>query len=157
MESKLLPTCAPVQRDLKHSDLTERLIGIFYSIHNELGHGFIESVYEEAFSLTLAENGIFFQRQLAVPVWYHEHKIGEFRADLVVDEKVIIELKVGPSLDLAWEKQLLNYLRATEIEVGLLFNFGPRAQFRRYAFSNDKKKARVNRRANAEKKLRGVE
>jgi GxxExxY protein len=142
---------------LKHGDLTEKLIGVFFSIHNELGHGFLESVYEQAFSVSLAENNIFFQRQIAVPVWFHSQKIGEFRADLLVDNRVLVELKTGRDIEPGWEKQLLNYLRATEIEVGLLFNFGPNAQFRRYVFENAKKNPRNprNPRASAEKKSPG--
>jgi GxxExxY protein len=143
------------QRGLKHGELTEKLIGIFFSLYNELGHGFLESVYEQAFSVVLAEQKIFFQRQIAIPVWFHGTQIGEFRADILVDGKVLIELKTGREIDLAWEKQLLNYLRATDIEVGLLFNFGPSAQFRRYGFENERKNPR-NPRSSAEKKLPGA-
>ena len=150
-----LPTSIPRMyadsHGLKHSELTEKLIGIFFAIHNELGHGFLECIYEQAFSVLLAENGIFFERQIAVPVWFHKKQIGEFRADLLVDRKVILELKTGRDIEPAWEKQLLNYLRATDIEVGLLFNFGPTEQFRRYVFENEKK----NPRESAEKKLPG--
>jgi GxxExxY protein len=142
------------QRGLKYAELTERLIGIFFNLYNEIGHGFLESVYEQAFSVVLAENNIFFQRQIAIPVWFHGQKIGEFRADLLVDSKVLIELKAGRDIDLAWEKQLLNYLRATDIEVGLLFNFGPNAQFKRYVFENARKNPR-NPCESAEKKLSG--
>jgi GxxExxY protein len=151
-----LPTSIPRMyadaHGLKHGELTEKLIGLFFAIHNELGHGFLESVYEQAFSVLLAENGIFFERQIAVPVWFHEKQIGEFRVDLLVERKVILELKTGRDIESAWEKQLLNYLRATEIEVGLLFNFGPNAQFRRYVFENEKKNPR-NPRESAVKKL----
>jgi GxxExxY protein len=143
------------QRGLKHADLTEKLIGIFFNIHDELGHGFLESVYEQAFSVVLAENNIFFQRQMAVPVWFHGQQIGEFRADLLVDGKVLVELKTGRDIEPAWEKQLLNYLRATDVEVGLLFNFGPNAQFKRYAFENDRKNPR-NQRESVEKKSPGI-
>jgi GxxExxY protein len=142
------------QRGLKHADLTEKLIGIFYSIHNELGRGFLESVYEQAFAICLAENNIFFERQIAVPVWFHRQQVGEFRADLLVDRRVLVELKTGRDIEPGWEKQPLNYLRATEIEVGLLFNFGPNAQFRRYVFENEKKNQRSPR-ASAEEKLPG--
>src|SRR5256885_1240726 len=110
---------------IKHGELTEKTIVIFFNIYNELGHGFLESVYEEAFSVSLAENGIFFQRQLAVPVWFHGQKIGDFRADLLVDSKVIVELKAARQMDSSCERQLLNYLRATDIELEILFNFGP--------------------------------
>jgi GxxExxY protein len=147
-----IPRMHADSRGLKHGDLTEKLIGVFFAIHNELGHGFLESVYEQAFSVMLAEFGIFFERQIAVPVWFHGKQIGEFRADLLVDRKVLVELKTGRDIDLAWEKQLLNYLRATEIEVGLLFNFGPNAQFRRYVFENERKNPR-DQRESVEKKL----
>ena len=149
-----IPRIYADERGLKHKEVTERLIGIFFNIYNELGHGFLECVYEQAFSVVLAENNIFFERQIAIPVWFHRIQIGEFRADLLVDKKVLIELKTGRDIDSAWEKQLLNYLRATDIEVGLLFNFGPTAQFRRYVFENDKKNPR-NPRESAEKKLPG--
>jgi len=150
-----IPRMYADQRGLKHADLTEKLIGIFFNIHNEVGHGFLESVYEQAFSVVLAENNIFFQRQMAVPVWFHGQQIGEFRADLLVDGKVLVELKTGRDIEPAWEKQLLNYLRATDVEVGLLFNFGPNAQFKRYAFENDRKNPR-NQRESAEKKSPGI-
>ena len=149
-----IPRMYADQRGLKHAELTEQLIGIFFSTYNELGHGFLESVYEQAFSVVLAEKGIFFERQITIPVWFHGKQIGEFRADLLVDRRVLIELKTGRDIDPAWEKQLLNYLRATDVEVGLLFNFGPSAQFRRYAFENDRKNPR-NPRESAEKKLPG--
>jgi len=149
-----IPRMYADQRGLKHGDLTEKLIGIFFSIHNELGHGFLESVYEQAFSVALAESNIFFQRQIAVPVWFRGQKVGDFRADLLVDGKVLVEFKTGRDIEPGWEKQLLNYLRATEIEVGLLFNFGPNAQFKRYVFENAKKNPR-NPCESAEKKLPG--
>ena len=102
-----IPRIYADQHGLKHHELTEKLIGIFYGIYNELGHGFLESVYEQAFSVALAESGIFFQRQIAVPVFFHGQKIGDFRADLLIDGKVIVELKTGREIEPAWEKQLL--------------------------------------------------
>ena len=152
--STSIPRIYADERGLKHKDVTERLIGIFFNIYNELGHGFLESVYEQAFSVVLAENKIFLERQIAIPVWFHRIQVGEFRADLLVEKKVLIELKTGRDIDSAWEKQLLNYLRATDVEVVLLFNFGPKAQFRRYAFENDRKNPR-DPRESAEKKLPG--
>ncbi len=132
------------ERGLIHKDFTNKLIAIFYEVYNELGHGFLESVYEEAFSVALSEHGLFFERQIAVPVWFHDRKIGEFRADILVDRKVIIELKTGCGIDTAWEKQLLNYLRA---------NFGHSAEFKRYAFENSRKGIRVHPRESAEMQL----
>jgi len=127
------------QHGLKHRELTEKLIRIFFNIYNELGHGFLESVYEQAFALSLAENNIFFERQIAIPVWFHGRQVGDFRADLSGEKKVILELKAARAIDSACEKQLLNYLRATNIEVGMLFNFGARAEFKRYLFDSEKK------------------
>jgi GxxExxY protein len=151
--STSLPRIRTDAHGLKHSDLTEKIIGIFYEVYNELGHGFLESVYEEALAIALAEQQIFFQRQVAIPVWFHGRQIGDFRADLLVASKVIVELKAGRAIESAWEKQLLNYLRGTEIEVGLLLNFGPSAQFRRLVFDNDRKKIRENPCESAEQKL----
>lgn len=139
-----LPRIYADERGLKHPEITEGLIRIFFDIYNELGHGFLESVYEQAFSISLGERGIFFERQMAVPVWFHGRQVGDFRADIVVEKKVIVELKTGRAIDPAWEKQLLNYLRATEIEVGLLFNFGIEPQFRRFVFDNERKQIRVS-------------
>lgn len=140
-------------RGLIHFELTEKIIGIFYEVYNELGHGFLESVYEQALGIAFAEHEIFFQRQVAVPVWFRGHQVGDFRADLLVENKVIVELKAGRAIETAWEKQLLNYLRATQIEVGLLLNFGSVPQFRRMVFDNERKKIRVNPRESAEEKL----
>jgi GxxExxY protein len=148
-----LPRIHADQRGLIHSELTEKMIGIFYDVYNELGHGFLESVYEQALAIALAEQQIFFQREIGIPVWFRGHQIGDFRADLLIDNKLIVELKAGRAIELAWEKQLLNYLRATEIEVGLLLNFGPTPQFRRLVFENERKKIRVHPRESAEKKL----
>ena len=149
-----IPRMYADQRGLKHADLTEKLIGILFSIHNELGHGFLESLYEQALALVLAENNIFFQRQMAIPVRFTASRSGSFARHLLVDGRVLVELKTGRNIEPAWEKQLLNYVRAREIEVGLLFNFGPNAQCKRYAFENDRKKQR-NPRESAEKKLPG--
>lgn len=137
--------------------LTEKIIGMFYEVYNEVGHGFPESVYEHALSIALAEREILFQRQVAIPVCFRSHQIGDFRADLLIENKVIVELKAGRAIELAWEKQLLNYLRATQIEVGLLLNFGPAAQFRRLVFNNERKKISENQRESAIKKLMDAE
>jgi GxxExxY protein len=125
--------------ELKHSELTEKLISIYYSLYNELGYGFLESVYQKAFTLMLKEQAISFREQTPILVMFHGLDMGEFFADLLVDSSVLIELKAVRSLEQAHERQLLNYLRATDIEVGLLFNFGPRPEFRRLAFDNSRK------------------
>ena len=126
---------------LKHRELTDKIIGTFYEVYNELGHGFIESVYENSLGIALREKGHEVLQQVAVPVWFHGQKVGDFDADVMVDRSVILELKSARTIDSAHVAQLLNYLRATEIEVGLLLNFGPKPEFKRLAFDNARKKS----------------
>jgi len=129
-------------QDYKHAELTEKLIGIFFEVYNELGHGFLESVYEQAYVLVLTSKGIQFQQQCPVNVMFRGANVGEFCADLIVEQAVIVEMKAVQKLDLSHEKQLLNYLRATDLEVGLLLNFGPSAQIRRLILENERKRLR---------------
>ncbi|MBZ5525769.1 MAG: GxxExxY protein [Acidobacteriia bacterium] len=132
-----------------HSDLTDKIIGTFYEVYNELGFGFLESVYEEAMTMALKAKSMDVQRQVAIPVWFRGQKIGFYEADLVVNGCVLIELKASKALDSAHEAQLLHYLRSTEIEIGLLLNFGPRSQVSRLAFGNERKKISANQRKSA--------
>jgi GxxExxY protein len=129
---------------LKHSDLTEKLIGVFYDVYNELGYGFLESTYAQALSIALQEAGVSAVREFPVPVWFRNQKVGQYFADLMVEGVVLLELKAVRTLESAHEAQLLHYLRATEVEVGLLLNFGVRPQFRRLFFDNARKKIRGN-------------
>ena len=129
---------------LKHSDLTDKIIGVFYDVYNELGHGFMESTYAEAMVIALAQAGLSGVREVSVPVWFRGKKVGQYFADILVDNAVLLELKAARTLEPAHEAQLLHYLRATEIEVGLLLNFGARPQFRRLLFDNERKKIREN-------------
>ena len=92
------------------------------------------------FEVALTTKGLDVRRQVQVPVWFRGHKVGDFVADVLVNRCVLLELKAARTLDLAHEAQLLNYLRATEIEIGLLFNFGVKPEFRRLAFDNSRKK-----------------
>jgi GxxExxY protein len=108
--------------DLKHSNLTDKLINTYYSLYNELGYGFLESIYQKAFALMLKEQGIRFREQAPIRVTFHGMEMGEFLADLLVEGSVLVELKAVRALEQAHERQLLNYLRATNVEVGLLFN-----------------------------------
>lgn len=103
--------------------------------------GFLEHIYEKAFTILLQERGIRFQQQVPLAVTFRGSELGEFRADMIVESVVIVEFKAAQKLDLAHEKQILNYLKATRLEVGLLFNFGPSAQFRRIVFENQRKAA----------------
>jgi GxxExxY protein len=122
--------------------LTETIIGVFFEVYNELGHGFLESVYEKAFEVALTSKKLDVKRQIEVPVWFRGQRVGDFTADILVERCVLLELKATRTLDSAHEAQLLNYLRATEIEVGLLFNFGVKPEFKRLAFDNSRKKVR---------------
>ena len=124
---------------MKEEELTGQLIKIFYKIYNELGFGFIESVYQNAFILELAAEAIEVESEKRLIVYYSGKQVGTFEADLVVANKIIIELKAKEALVTAHEAQLVNYLRATDIEVGLLFNFGRKPEFKRKYFSNDNK------------------
>src|SRR5712692_10312827 len=130
------------RRGLKHKELTETIIGVFFEVYNELGHGFLESVYEKAFEVALTSKGLDVRRQIQVPVWFRGHKVGDFVADVLVNKCVLLELKAARTLDSAHEAQLLNYLRATEIEVGLLFNFGIKPEFKRLAYDKSRKRVR---------------
>lgn len=132
------------KRGFKHRELTEKIIGVFYEVYNELGHGFLESVYEEAMLIALIERGLKTAQQIPTPVWFRGRMVGDFKADIFVERAVILELKAGRAIESAQEAQLLNYLRATDIEVGLLLNFGVKPQFKRLAFDNDRKRPQVN-------------
>src|SRR5205823_4201738 len=115
---------------------------VFYAVYNELGYGFLESVYQRAMFIALQSAGLAVTTELAVPVWFRGHDIGNFRADLLVEAAVLLELKTAQTIDRVHEAQVLNYLRATQFEVGLLLNFGPNPQFRRLLLTNDQKKIR---------------
>jgi GxxExxY protein len=126
-------------KDYKHSKLTKQIIGIFYDVYNVLGYGFLEKVYENAMAMRLRQAGFKVQQQLPINVIFDGIIVGEYYADLVVNEKIILELKAVKALTDAHEAQLLNYLQATTYEVGLLFNFGPEPKFKRKAYNNDRK------------------
>ena len=129
---------------LKHKDLTDKIIGTFFEVYNELGFGFLESVYEEAMKIALEAKRLKVEQQVPVLVWFRGRKIGHFEADLLINDLIIIELKSVRAIDDAHIVQLLNYLRATEIEVGLVLNFGHKAEFKRKAFDNIRKKRLPN-------------
>jgi len=124
----------------KHQELTQVIIQAFYEVYNELGYGFLESVYEEAMLIVLRGKGMTVEAQRPLPVWFRGGKIGDFRPDLIVGNAVVAELKATRTLEPIHEAQLLNYLRASELEVGLLLNFGPVPKIKRMVFANEKKK-----------------
>jgi len=123
----------------KYADLSEKIIKIFYQVHNELGFGFSEKVYQKAFAIALLESGFKVGEQIAIKVYYHGQVVGEFFADMVVNGVILLELKSVDTIVDEHEAQLLNYLKATEIEVGYVLNFGKSATFKRKVLDNERK------------------
>jgi GxxExxY protein len=124
---------------LRGFDTTEKIIGEFYSVYNELGPGFLESVYVEALRIALVQAGLSVEKECAVTVRFRGVAVGRFRADLVIENAILVEAKACPKLHPQHVAQTLNYLRATFIEIALLLNFGSRPQFRRLLFDNQRK------------------
>ena len=128
--------------DFKYFELTQKIIGIYYDVYNELGTGFLESVYQKSLALALESAGLTVCSRIDIPVWFRGHQVGQFEGDLLVENCVLLELKAARALGSAHQAQLLNYLRATELEVGLLLNFGPKPEFKRVAYDNSRKRFR---------------
>ena len=124
---------------IKHKELTEKIINIFYRVYNKLGYGFLEKVYENAMMIEFKREGILAVSQSPIKVFYDGEVIEEYYADILVDNKVIVEIKSAKRLVEENEAQLLNYLKATDIEVGLLLNFGTEPEVKRKAFDNTRK------------------
>ncbi len=126
-----------------HSAITDRIIGCFYRVYNGLGFGFLEFVYEQALLIELKEAGLAVQAQAPVNVSYRGREVGDFKADIVVEGAVLLELKAARQLEPAFEAQVLNYLRATDLDVGLLLNFLPTSEVRRFIHDNQRKQLSV--------------
>ncbi len=122
-----------------HSDLTGSVIKAFYKVNNTLGFGFLEKVYENAMCSELRKMDLKVEQQKNIKVHYDGKEIGDYYTDLLVNDLVIVELKAAESLCHEHELQLINYLKATKKEVGLLLNFGKKAEFKRKIFTNDQK------------------
>ncbi|MCD6578905.1 GxxExxY protein [bacterium] len=126
-------------QDFKYTELTEKIIKIFYRVYNKLGYGFLEKVYENAMMIELKKEGVSAISQSPIKVFYEGEVIGEYYADILLGNKVIVEIKAAKCLVKENEAQLLNYLKATDIEVGLLLNFGTNPGVKRKAFDNSRK------------------
>ena len=124
---------------LKEEGLTRRIIAAFFYVYNRLGFGFLEAVYRRAIAHVLRQAGLTVECEKVVDVWFEGVKVGHYRIDILVENKVIVEIKAADRLAAADRKQLLNYLRASNIEIGLLLNFGPKARFERLVYSNSNK------------------
>jgi len=120
-------------------ELTNKIICSFYTTYNNLGHGFLEKVYENALAIELKKYGLSIVQQESVTVFYEGQQVGDYYADIVVNGQVILELKTVETLRNEHFAQLTNYLKATDKEVGLLLNFGKKPEFKRILLTNDKK------------------
>ncbi|MDD2953789.1 MAG: GxxExxY protein [Parabacteroides sp.] len=124
-----------------YEELTEEILGAYYDVYRTLGYGFLEQVYQNALFFELQSRRLACEAQKAIDVYYCNRLVGKYYADIVVEGKVILELKATPSLQEEHECQLINYLRATDMEVGLLMNFGKRPEVRRKIFTNERKRS----------------
>ena len=122
-----------------HEDLTKAIIKIFFEVYNELGYGFLERVYQNALYFELKANGFHVEAQKKIKVYYKEIEVGDYYADIIVHDLVIVELKAQEYIVEANEFQLINYLKATNCEVGLLLNFGKKPEFIRKIYQNTRK------------------
>lgn len=128
---------------LIHEELTGKIIRCFYKVYNELGYGFLEKVYENALTIELIKNGISCIQQAPIKVFYDNKEVGSYYADILVENLIILELKAGEGgIILVHELQLVNYLKATDYEIGLILFFGEKPSFKRKIFTNDNKKIR---------------
>ena len=120
-----------------HSDITALIIKAFYNVYNALGYGFLEKVYENAMMIELRKLGLDRKKQVPLTVYYDDIKVGDYFADIIVEDLVIVELKAAEGLVPENEAQLVNYLRATDMEVGLLLNFGKEPQHKRRVLTSE--------------------
>ena len=127
--------------DFKYKEITDMVIKLFYKVYNELGFGFLEKVYQNALFIELIAHGFDVEPQKQIKVYYNGRQVGDYYADIIVNDVLILELKATECLVRENELQLINYLKATDIEVGLLLNFGAKPEFKRKVFSNGRKKS----------------
>jgi GxxExxY protein len=129
---------------MQHEDTTDRILAAFYKVYNTLGFGFLEKVYENAMAIELRKRGLHYSQQHRIQVFYDGVVVGDFAADIFVLSRVMVELKSVERLSDGHKSQLVNYLRSTECEVGLLLNFGPKPEVKRVVFSNTRKTSLVS-------------
>lgn len=122
-----------------HAEITDKIINAFYKVYNTMGYGFLEKVYENALNIELKNMGLDVSQQNNIKVFYENHEVGNYFADIIVNNQVIMEIKAAESLREDHKAQLINYLKATDKEVGMLLNFGKKAEFKRIIFTNDRK------------------
>lgn len=126
-----------IKNNYLHSEITDLIIKAFYNVYNKLGYGFLERVYENAMMIELTRLGLKAEKQKLLKVFYDEFEVGAYFADITVNDSVIVELKAAEAICPEHEAQLVNYLKATDIEVGLLLNFGKEPKFRRRVLTSE--------------------
>ena len=132
-----------VDASYKHSELTNLIIGVFYDVYNELGFGFLESVYRNAMKFALEEKGLTVEAEAPIAVFFRGKNVGDFRADLVVNRCILIELNTAERIVMAHEAQAINNLRGSSLELALILNFGPRPGVRRLVLETARAKTRA--------------
>nr|WP_315150122.1 GxxExxY protein [uncultured Flavobacterium sp.] len=130
--------------NLLYKEITDSILKAYYDVYNQLGYGFLEKVYQNAMYFELKSLGYKVEAQKPIKVYFKNQLIGEYYADLLIEDKVIVELKACELLMNVHVAQIMNYLKATEIEVGLLLNFGEDAEFKRMIYTNDRKQNKKN-------------
>ncbi len=123
-----------MKKDYLFADTTKKIINCFYKVHDELGNGFLESVYEKSLMIELSNAGLNAVNQKGLAVYYKHQLVGDFKSDIIVEDKILIEIKAVNKLASNHEAQLINYLKATKIKLGLLVNFGEKLEFKRRVF-----------------------
>jgi len=123
-----------------HADITEKIIEAAYYVYDYHGFGYLESVYENSMAIKLRQMGFDVKTQHPIKVYFEGEVVGDFKADLIIDDTIIVELKAVESMHKRHEVQLVNYLKSTEVEIGLLINFGDELKFKRKIFSNNRKR-----------------
>ncbi len=122
-----------------HAEITDKIINSFYKVYNTMGYGFLEKVYENAINIELKNMGLSTSQQRNIKVYYENQEVGDYFADIIVNDLVVVEIKAAESLRDEHKAQLINYLKATDKEIGMLLNFGKKAEFQRLIFTNDRK------------------
>lgn len=136
-----------IMKHYKHQNITKKIIKGYYEVYNELGTGFLEAVYENALYMVLSEYGLEVEQQQPISVYFRGIIIGNYRADLIIEQKVLLELKAVRATAPEHKAQIIHYLKATNIDIGLLMNFGDEPEFRRFIFdkkANSADKHRIN-------------
>ena len=127
------------QEELVPKELVDIILKHFYRIYNDLGYGFLERVYQNALYFALTDEGLKCETEKPIKVYFDGRVVGDYRADILVEDCVILELKATEDFNLAYENQLINYLKATDIEVGYVLNFGKKPKYCRNVYSNSRK------------------